>query len=151
MAQSFLLLLICILGVLIDEIWRPSSAPPTNVRVILNRVKPLIKRPHQYGLCIPAVRMFFLVSDPLCLSSSSALHFSDYSFRVHHLVNQDDLQLLAHAMTSDFSVAWQCLSKRTIGFFVMDQTPPPYPTRSLPTQLDTGAQNVVLCGSRQSH
>jgi hypothetical protein len=25
------------------------------------------------------------------------------------------------------------LSKRTIGFFVMDQTPCPYPTRSLPT------------------
>jgi hypothetical protein len=45
-----------------------------------------------------------------------ALHFfSDYSFRVHHLVNQDDRHLLAHAMASDFSAAWQCLSKRTIG------------------------------------
>jgi hypothetical protein len=33
--------------------------------------------------------------------------FSDYSFRVHHLVNRDDRQLLAHAMASDFSVAWQ--------------------------------------------
>jgi hypothetical protein len=41
---------------------------------------------------------------------------SDYSFWVHHLVNWDDRQLLAHAMASDFSVAWQCLSKRTIGF-----------------------------------
>jgi hypothetical protein len=40
--------------------------------------------------------------------------FSNYSFWVHHLVNQDDRQLLAHAMASDFSVAWQCLSKRTI-------------------------------------
>jgi hypothetical protein len=39
------------------------------------------------------------------------------------------------AMASDFSVAWQCLSKRTIGFFVTDQTPRPYPTRSLPAQL----------------
>jgi hypothetical protein len=38
-------------------------------------------------------------------------------------------------MASDFSAAWQCLSKRTIGFFVTDQTPCPYPTRSLPTQL----------------
>jgi hypothetical protein len=28
-------------------------------------------------------------------------------------------------MASDFSVAWQCLSKRTIGFFVTDQTPRP--------------------------
>jgi hypothetical protein len=47
--------------------------------------------------------------------------FSDYSFWVHHLVNQDDRQFLAPAMASDFSVAWQCLSKRTIVFFV---TPP---------------------------
>jgi hypothetical protein len=31
-----------------------------------------------------------------------ALHFSDYSFLVHHLVNRDDRQLLAHAMASDF-------------------------------------------------
>jgi hypothetical protein len=44
-------------------------------------------------------------------------------FRVHHLVNQDDWHLLALAMASDFSVAWQCLSKRTIVFFVTDQTP----------------------------
>jgi hypothetical protein len=42
--------------------------------------------------------------------------FSNYSFWVHHLVNQDDWQLLAQAMASDFSVAWQCLSKKTIGF-----------------------------------
>jgi hypothetical protein len=42
--------------------------------------------------------------------------FSDYSFRVHHPVNWDDQQLLAHAMASDFSVTWQWLSKRTIGF-----------------------------------
>jgi hypothetical protein len=61
------------------------------------------------------------VSNPLRLSSSSALHFSDYSFWVHHLVNRDDRQLLANAMASDFSVAWQCLSKRTIVFFVMDK------------------------------
>jgi hypothetical protein len=38
--------------------------------------------------------------------------FSDYSFRVHHLVNRDDWQLLAHAIASDFSVARECLSKR---------------------------------------
>jgi hypothetical protein len=40
---------------------------------------------------------------PLCLSFSSALHFSDYSFWVHHLVNRNDRQLLAHEMASDFS------------------------------------------------
>jgi hypothetical protein len=59
---------------------------------------------------------FFLVSDPLCLSYTSALHFSNYSFWVRHPVNWDDRHLLAHAMASDFLVAWQCLSKRTIGF-----------------------------------
>jgi hypothetical protein len=26
-------------------------------------------------------------------------------------------------MAFDFTVAWQCLSKGTVGFFVMDQTP----------------------------
>jgi hypothetical protein len=46
----------------------------------------------------------FWVSDPLCLSSSSVLHFSDYSFLVHHPVNQDDQHLLAHATASDFTV-----------------------------------------------
>jgi hypothetical protein len=44
----------------------------------------------------------------LCLSSFYlALHLSDYSFLVHHPVNQDDRHLLAHAMASDFTVAWQ--------------------------------------------
>jgi hypothetical protein len=41
--------------------------------------------------------------------------FSNYSYWAHHPVNWDD-HLLAHAMASDFSVAWQCLSKRTIVF-----------------------------------
>jgi hypothetical protein len=38
------------------------------------------------------------------------------------LLTRDERQLLTHAMASDFSVAWQCLSKRTI--FVTDQSPP---------------------------
>jgi hypothetical protein len=33
---------------------------------------------------------FFLVSNPLCLSSSSARHFYDHSFLVHNPVNRDD-------------------------------------------------------------
>jgi hypothetical protein len=53
--------------------------------------------------------LFLGVSDPLGLSSPSALHCSDYSFRVHHPADRDDLHLLAHAMASDFSVAWQNL------------------------------------------
>jgi hypothetical protein len=73
---------------------------------------------------------FFLGQRPL-----GPPFFSDYSFWVHHLVNRDDRHLLAHALASDFSAAWQCLSKRTIGFFITDQTPCPYPTRSLPAQL----------------
>jgi hypothetical protein len=47
----------------------------------------------------------------LCLSSSSALHFFWLFFWVHHLFNQDDRHLLAHAMASDFSAAWQCKKK----------------------------------------
>jgi hypothetical protein len=56
----------------------------------------------------------FLVMNPMCLSSSSALR--DYTFWFHHPVNRDDRHLLAHAMASDFSFAVQCLSKRTIVF-----------------------------------
>jgi hypothetical protein len=50
------------------------------------------------------------VSGPLCFSSS-AIHFSHYSFLIHHPVTVDGQHLLAHAMASDFSVAWQLHSK----------------------------------------
>jgi hypothetical protein len=43
-----------------------------------------------------------------CASPPPPSIFSDYSFWVHHLVNWDDRHLLAHAMASDFSVAWHC-------------------------------------------
>jgi hypothetical protein len=66
---------------------------------------------------------FFKLSATLHLFGPWPSIFSDYSFWVHHLVNLDDQHLLALAMASDFSVAWQCLSKRTIVFFVTDQTP----------------------------
>jgi hypothetical protein len=63
--------------------------------------------PRPAGFVFLPITNFILVSDPLCLSSSLALHLiSDYSFWVHHLVNRDDQHLLAHAMASDFSVAW---------------------------------------------
>jgi hypothetical protein len=56
------------------------------------------------------VCLFFWVSDPLCLSSYSALHFFPiYSFWVHHLVNRDERHLLAHAMASDFSAHPVCM------------------------------------------
>jgi hypothetical protein len=62
--------------------------------------------------------------------------FSDYSFwSTTFLTGMTGISLhMQCAMASDFSAAWQCLSKRTI-FFVTDQTPRPYPTRSLPAQF----------------
>jgi hypothetical protein len=45
-----------------------------------------------------------------------ALPFSNYYILVHHSVNGDDRQLLAHAMASDFTVAWQ-FSQRVHLFF----------------------------------
>jgi hypothetical protein len=39
-------------------------------------------------------------SDPSYVSSSPALHFSDYSFLVRNPVNRDDGQFLSQAMTS---------------------------------------------------
>jgi hypothetical protein len=36
------------------------------------------------------------------VSNPYALRFYDYSFIVHHPVNQDDRHLLAHAIASDF-------------------------------------------------
>jgi hypothetical protein len=65
-----------------------------------------------YRHCVHFFQPMFLgreggVSNPLCLSSSSALHFCDYSFLVHHPLNWDDRHLLACAMVSDFSAAWQ--------------------------------------------
>jgi hypothetical protein len=65
-----------------------------------------------------SVNFFFWSATPCASPPPWPSIFSDYSFWVHHLVNQDDRQLLAHAMASDFSVAWQCLSKRTIGFLL---------------------------------
>jgi hypothetical protein len=59
---------------------------------------------------------FFWSATPCASPPPRTSIFSNYSFWVHHLVNQDDRHILANAMALDFSVAWQCLSKRTIGF-----------------------------------
>jgi hypothetical protein len=37
-------------------------------------------------------------------------------FPMFLFANRDDQHLLSHALASDFTVTWQCLSKRTIGF-----------------------------------
>jgi hypothetical protein len=74
----------------------------------------------QLNRWVPEPGSFFLgggVSNPLCFSSSLALHFFwIFFFCVHHPANRDDRHVLAHAMASDFSVARQFLSKRIIGF-----------------------------------
>jgi hypothetical protein len=59
---------------------------------------------------------FLGVSDPLCLSSSSALDFFWLFFLCPPPFNQDDWQLLAHAMASDLSVAWQCSQREQLVF-----------------------------------
>jgi hypothetical protein len=65
----------------------------------------------------PVHKSFFVGSATPCASPPLwPSIFSDYSFWAYHPVNQDDRHLLAHAMASDFSVAWQLLSERTIGF-----------------------------------
>jgi magnesium-transporting ATPase (P-type) len=76
------------------------------------------------GESIPITKVTFLInSGPIkkCLWGGGgsqqplvplvllALHFSNYSFLVHHPVNQDDWHLVAFTMASDFTVAWQFL------------------------------------------
>jgi hypothetical protein len=62
--------------------------------------------------------LFFFGSVTPCASPPlRPFIFSSHSFLVHHPVNRDDRHLLSHAMASDFTVAWQCSSKRTICFF----------------------------------
>jgi hypothetical protein len=58
----------------------------------------------------------FFGSAAPCASPPRPSIFSDYSSWVHHPVSHDDRHLLAHAMASDFSVTWKCLSKRITGF-----------------------------------
>jgi hypothetical protein len=58
-------------------------------------------------LCVKVQISFhfiFGLSDSMCLSSSLALHFSDYSFLIHHPINWDDWHLFANAMACDFTV-----------------------------------------------
>jgi hypothetical protein len=60
---------------------------------------------------------------PLLLLGLPSTIFSNYSFLVHHTVNQDDRHLLAHAIASDFTVTRQFFQREH--FFVTDQTPHP--------------------------
>jgi hypothetical protein len=53
-------------------------------------------------------RISFFWSATPCASPPPSIFFCLF------LSGRDDRHLLAHAMASDFSVAWQCLSKRTV-------------------------------------
>jgi hypothetical protein len=61
---------------------------------------------------------FWGVQQPLVhlLSSSSALHFFQLFFLVHHPVNRDDQHLIAHAMASYFSVTSQFSEREQLVF-----------------------------------
>jgi hypothetical protein len=91
----------------------------------------------------------FLVSNPLHLSSYSALLFCQLFFFVHHPLNLDDQHLLAHSMATDFTVAWQFFSKITFVFLWTE-----FHALNLlgvsPHSFDTCAGNGVICGSQQS-
>jgi hypothetical protein len=50
-------------------------------------------------------------------------------------------------MTPHFSVAWQCLSKRTIGFWLRIKLHALIRLGVSPPCFDTGARNGVLCES----
>jgi hypothetical protein len=54
-------------------------------------------------------------------------------------------------MASDFSVARQCLSKRTIGFLLQIKLHTLIWLGVSQPSFDNGAQNGVTCGSRQTH
>jgi hypothetical protein len=58
----------------------------------------------------------WLFGSATACASSSALHFSNYAFWAHHPVYWDDWHLLARAMTSDISVAWQFSPKEQLFF-----------------------------------
>jgi hypothetical protein len=61
----------------------------------------------------PAKIAIFFGSATPCASPPGPSIFSDYSLLACHPVNRDDWHLLAHAMASDFTVAWQTI----IGFY----------------------------------
>jgi hypothetical protein len=77
--------------------------------------------------------------------------FSIIIFLLNHPVNRDDRHLLAHAMASDFVVAWQfsqreqlvCSSWIKLHVLIWLGVSKP--------SLNTSAQSGVMCGSQQSH
>jgi hypothetical protein len=84
------------------EICAPNFVASKSVAEIKSKLEENVKQSKT------GARFFFFLwlSDPLCLSSSSVLHFSDYYYLVHHPVNWDDQHLFALAMGPDFSITW---------------------------------------------
>jgi hypothetical protein len=67
--------------------------------------------------------LFFCSATPCASSPPRPSIFSEFSFLAHQPVNWDDRHLLAHAMASHLTVAWQFSQREH--FFVTDQTPRP--------------------------
>jgi hypothetical protein len=82
-------------------------------------------------LCICRIKAGFLL---IAIANARSLIPSFICLYIN-FVNRDDQHLLAHAMASDFSVAWQCLSKRTIVFL-------------LRIKLHALKTSIKLCGAR---
>jgi hypothetical protein len=61
-------------------------------------------------------RKLFLSATPCASPPSCAPIFYNYYFLVHHPVNPDDQRLLAHAMASDFTAAWQFSQREQLVF-----------------------------------
>jgi hypothetical protein len=82
-------------------------------------------------------QVFFGSATPCASPPPRPSIFFQLFFSVHHLVNRDDRLLFAHAMRNGlWLLSHMAVSlKENNCFFVMDQTPRPYPTRSLPAQF----------------
>jgi hypothetical protein len=95
--------------------------------------------------------IFFWVSNPLCLSVSSAI-FSDYSFQVHHLVLTRMTGCSLHMQWPLTSQLHGSVSQREqLVFSLRIKLHALIRLGVSPPSFDTGARNGVLCGSWQSH
>jgi hypothetical protein len=82
-----------------------KSKNQLTIRLHMHRKKTLIEFFFLGGGQLPLVPL----ATPCASPPPRPSNFSDYFLWVHHLVNPDDRHLFAHAMASDFSVAWKTL------------------------------------------
>jgi hypothetical protein len=123
----------------IDSLCKFHRIGPRSIRFCkFRRIGPRSMIFHQAALEFVYVG-FFGSATPCASPPPWPSNFSNYSFWVH----PDDRHLLAHAMASDFSVAWQLLSKLTIVFFITDQTPCPVLTPAHGMEFCVGLDKAI--------